>query len=177
MRVLIVGDVVGKSGVKKIKEKVPDLIKNEDIDFCIINGENAANGKGIRLGEYYQILKCGADCITMGNHLYYRKEMAEEYAKLPRLVIPANVTDIVGNKRALVKKNNILFGVINAIGRAEMGELFEKNTTNPFTCVDEQINILKTKGAEYIFVDFHAEATAEKIAMGYILDGKVNCIF
>ena len=178
MRVLIVGDVVGKSGIDKLRQVVPDLIQEEQIDFCIVNGENSASGKGIRKKEYNEILEIGADVITMGNHLYYRKEMAKEYIKLERLVIPANVTNIIGNGSVLVQKDGIKIGVINLIGTAEMGNMFENNTKNPFVIANSEIDKLKNKGAKYIFVDFHAEATAEKLAMGYYLEDKdVVCTF
>lgn len=178
MKVLIVGDVVGKPGMEKLKNTLPDLLKKEEIEFCIVNGENSANGKGIRIKEYEEILSYGADVITMGNHMYYRKEMAKEYAKLERLVIPANITDITGNGNVIVEKNGVKYGVINLIGVAEMGTLFENNTKNPFEVVTGEIDKLKDKEADYIFVDFHAEATAEKLAMGYYLEDKgVVCMF
>ncbi len=177
MNVLIVGDVVGRSGLDKLKEVLNKTIEENEIDFCIVNGENSANGKGLRHEEYNEILSYGADAITMGNHMYYRKEMATEYIKLPKLLIPANITNLTGNGHKLIEKNGIKYGVINIIGRAEMGEIIEKNVVNPFKKVTEEIESLNQEGAEYIFVDFHAEATAEKIAMGYHLDGKVTCIF
>ena len=177
MKVLIVGDVVGKSGLKKLGEIVPEYIINNNIDFCIVNGENSANGKGLRNKEYEEILNYGANCITMGNHLYYRKEMATEYKNLPHLIIPANVTNIDGNRYYIEEKNGIKYGVINLIGRAEMGPLFENNTKNPFHVADEIISKLNEVGVDYIFVDFHAEASAEKIAMGHYLNGRVSCVF
>ena len=177
MKVLIVGDIVGRPGLNKLKEELPKLIKNENIDFCIVNGENSANGKGIRVKEYNEILQCGAEVITMGNHMYYRKEMLNEYIKLPKLLIPANITNLDGNRNLVIQKNNIRYGVINLIGTAEMGKIFEENTTNPFLCANEQIDILNKQGVDYIFIDFHAEATAEKIAMGYHLSDKVSCVF
>ena len=177
MKVLIVGDIVGRPGLNKLKEELPKLIENENIDFCVVNGENSANGKGIRVKEYNEILQCGADVITMGNHMYYRKEMLNEYIKLPRLLIPANITNLDGNRNLVIQKNNIRYGVINLIGTAEMGKIFEENTTNPFLCANERIDILNKQGVDYIFIDFHAEATAEKIAMGYHLSDKVNCVF
>ena len=177
MKVLIVGDIVGRPGLNKLKEELPKLIKNENIDFCIVNGENSANGKGIRVKEYNEILQCGADVITMGNHKKKKKEMLNEYIKLPKLLIPANITKLDGNRNLVIQKNNIRYGVINLIGTAEMGKIFEENTTNPFLCANEQIDILNKQGVDYIFIDFHAEATAEKIAMGYHLSDKVSCVF
>ena len=102
MRFLIVGDIVGKTGVERLKQ---ELETRKNIDFCIVNGENSASGRGIRTKEYDQILGFGADIITMGNHMYYRKEMASEYAKFKRLAIAANLTNLVGNKNVIVEKN------------------------------------------------------------------------
>ncbi len=177
MKFLVVGDVVGRPGLDRLKKDLKNIIDKEKIDFCIVNGENSANGKGLRVKEYNEILSYGADAITMGNHLYYRKEMSTEYGKLDRLLVPANITNIKGNGSILVEKNNVKFGVINLIGQAEMGEILKNNSTNPFLQVEIEINKLKEQGAEYIFLDFHAEATAEKIAMGLYLDGKINCVF
>lgn len=177
MNFLIVGDVVGKTGVERLEEELSRLIKEKDIDFCIVNGENSANGKGLRKQEYDKIKACGADVITMGNHIYYRKEMASEYIKYPDLLIPANITNLNGNGNVVIQKNGKKVGVINLIGKAEMGDIIEKNSTDPFKVITEQLNEVKNKGADYIFLDFHAEATAEKIAMGYFLSGKVTCVF
>ena len=174
MKFLIVGDIVGRTGLDRLKI---ELNKRKDIDFCIVNGENSASGRGIRRKEYDEILDAGADIITMGNHMYYRKEMASEYSKLNRLAIPANLTNLNGNKNILVEKNGIKVGVINLLGTFAMGDMIEKNIDNPFKVVIEQIDDLKSKNVDYIFIDFHAEATAEKIAMGYFLKDKVNCVF
>lgn len=177
MKLLIIGDIVGRSGLDRLKEELPNLIKKEQIDFCIVNGENSAGGKGLRGKEYEEIISYGADCITMGNHLYYRKEMAEEYIKLEKLLIPANITNVKGNDYLIVEKNNIKLGVINLVGRAEMGEIFKKNATNPFEEAIKQIEELNKNNVDYIVIDFHAEATAEKIALAHYLKDKVNCIF
>ena len=177
MKFLVIGDVVGKSGVNKLESNLPELIKNNNIDFCIVNGENSANGKGIRIKEYDKILSLGADVITMGNHLYYRKEMLNIYINLERLAIPANVTNITGNKNVIVEKNGVKLAVINLIGTFGMGPLFENNTLNPYKVVIEQIEEVKKQNVDYIFVDYHAEATAEKIVMGQYLKDKVTCTF
>lgn len=177
MNFLIIGDIVGRSGMERLKKELPTIIEKNSIDFCIVNGENSANGKGLRKKEYDEILEDGADIITMGNHIYYRKEMLEEYQHLERLAIPANITNIVGNKHVIVEKNGVKVSCINLIGEFEMGGIFEKNTRNPFTVVKEEIDLLKSEGIEYIFVDFHAEATAEKVAMGHYLTGEVTCLF
>lgn len=173
MKVLIVGDIVGRSGLNRLKEELQK--RKDNIDFCIVNGENSASGKGLRVKEYEEILADGADVITMGNHMYYRKEMANMYAKLERLAIPANITNLKGNKYVMVEKNGIKFAVINLIGQFGMGEMLESNMCNPFVEVNNELEAVKD--ADYIFVDFHAEATAEKIAMGHYLKDKVNAVY
>ena len=183
MKVLIVGDVVGRSGLNRLGA---ELRTRKNIDFCIVNGENSASGRGLRTKEYDEIMSYGVDVITMGNHMYYRKEMASEYAKLKRLAIPANITNLNGNKYVIVEKNGIKFGVINLIGSFAMGEMLEKNISNPFDVVNEQVKILEEREVDYIFVDFlkdrvnvvygthtHVQTADEKIldsGMAYITD-------
>ena len=175
MKFLIVGDVVGRPGLDRLKLELNN--RKNDVDFIIVNGENSASGRGLRTKEYEEIMSYGADVITMGNHMYYRKEMASEYKKLPRLIIPANLTNLDGNKSILVEKNGVKVGVINLLGSFGMGDMIEKNLDNPFTIVDGLVEDLKQQGADYIFVDFHAEATAEKIAMGYNLADRVSAVY
>lgn len=175
MKFLIVGDIVGRPGLDRLKQELNK--RKEEIDFFIVNGENSASGRGLRRKEYEEIMSYGADAITMGNHMYYRKEMASEYAKLPMLAIPANLTNLDGNKYVIIEKNGLKVGVINLLGTFAMGEMLEKNLVNPFTVVQDILEELKEKNVDYIFVDMHAEATAEKIAMGEFLKDKVNCVY
>lgn len=175
MKFLIVGDIVGRPGLNRLKQELNN--RKDEIDFFIVNGENSASGRGLRKKEYDDIMSYGADAITMGNHMYYRKEMASEYAKLPMLAIPANLTNLEGNKYVIVQKNGLKVGVINLLGTFAMGDMLEKNLTNPFVVVEDIIEKLKEKNVDYIFVDMHAEATAEKIAMGEFLKDRVNCVY
>lgn len=174
MNFLIIADIVGKSGMDKLKETYPIIVKNSNIDFTIVNGENSANGKGIRMQEYNDIISLGVDVITMGNHIYYRKEMADEYIKLDKLILPANVTNLKFNKIFTTTKNNKTISVINLLGKVGLNEITQNNVTCPF---DKSIELISNLKSDYIFVDFHAEATAEKIALGYHLDGKVTCVY
>ncbi|MCX8074696.1 MAG: TIGR00282 family metallophosphoesterase [Clostridia bacterium] len=177
MRFLIIGDIVGSSGLKKLKVEYQKLVEEYKIDFSIVNGENSANGKGLRMQEYNEIIDLGVDAITMGNHIYYRKEMAEQYSKLPRLLIPSNITNLIGNGSIIVEKQGKKIGVINIIGRVGMGEIAESHISSPFQAAKNEVEKLTENLVDYIFVDFHAEATAEKIAMGYYLENSVNCVF
>ena len=177
MKFLIIGDIVGKPGVKKLDEVLDRYVKENNIDFVIANGENSANGKGLRKQEYDKLINLGIDVITMGNHIYYRKEMSYLYDKLPRLLIPANITNLKGNEYVVVEKNGVKVAVINLIGRVNVGEVKEENSVCPFIKSEELIEKIKKENVDYIFVDFHAEATAEKIALGYFLEDKVTCVY
>lgn len=177
MKFLIIGDIVGLSGINRIKKDLKQKIHDNNIDFVIVNGENSANGKGLRIKEYNEILDLSADVITMGNHIYYRKEMAEQYSNLPRLLIPANITNLKGNGYCIIEKNNTKVAVINLIGKVSMGEIAQENVISPFEKVKEIISKIKEENVKYIFVDFHAEATAEKIALGYYLENDVTCVY
>lgn len=177
MKFLIVGDIVGNSGMSVVKENLHKVIAEENIDFCIINGENATGGKGIKERELQNLYEYGADVVTMGNHIYYRKEAKELYKNIPNLLIPANVTNLEGHGLVLIEKDRIKIGVINLIGKVNMGEVNSEFIENPFGIIKEKIKILKDKNADYIFIDFHAETTAEKIAMAHFLKEDITCLF
>jgi metallophosphoesterase (TIGR00282 family) len=170
MKILAVGDIVGESGLKKAKEVLPDLIKRECIDFVIMNGENAAGGMGITEKLYKEMLLIGANVVTMGNHTWGKKEIFN-FIDSPNLIRPANYPKgVVGKGYAIFECKGKKIAVINLIGRTDMNVLSE----NPFVKVS---SLLEEISADIIVVDFHAEATAEKIAMGYYLDGKVDIVF
>lgn len=103
--------------------------------------------------------------------------MHEVYKRIKRLLIPLNITNMEGNGSVIVEKNNFKIAVINAIGKVGMGEMASEVIKNPFLEIREEINKLKAKNCDYIFLDFHAEATAEKIAMGYYLENDITCLF
>lgn len=177
MNFLIVGDVVGRSGINILKDKIDKIVEEEQIDFIIINGENATGGRGIKEKELYELYDIGADVVTMGNHIYYRKEAAILYKEEERLLIPANVKDLVGKGFVIVEKEGNKIAVINLIGKVHMSEINNTNITNPFIEVKIIIEELKKEHLDYIFVDFHAEATAEKIAMAYFLEDSATCVY
>ncbi len=172
MKVLLIGDIVGTGGVNKVKEILPDLIKNQNIDFVIANGENSSDGMGITSKIFKELLISGVNVVTMGNHTWGKKDIFNIIDN-KKLLRPANYPkDVVGNEYGIYECNNKKIAVINLIGRASMNVLSE----NPFIKVKDIISTIDSK-SDIIFVDFHAEATAEKIAMGYFLDGKVTCLF
>ena len=172
MKILAVGDIVGENGLNKLKEILPNLKQRERIDFVIVNGENVAGGMGITSRDFKQILFAGADVVTLGNHTWSKKDVFNIIDD-ERILRPANYPkDVVGKGYNIYNYKNKKIAVINLIGRTNMGVLSE----NPFLEADNIIEKIKDK-ADYIIIDFHAEATAEKIALANYLDGKVNIIF
>lgn len=172
MNILAIGDIVGEIGVKKIVKELPKLKEKYDIDFCIINGENSAGGMGITKKIFDSLINAGADVITMGNHTWGKKDIFS-FIDDKRIVRPANYTKgLPGNDYSIVNKNNKRIAVVNLIGRTSMGILSE----NPFIVANDIYNKLKNQ-ADIFVLDFHAEATAEKIAMGYYMDGKYTIVY
>ena len=171
MNILFIGDIIGNIGVKKVVEILPEIKSKNNIDFVIANGENSADGMGITAKIYKDLIAAGVNVITMGNHTWGKKEIFNIIDN-KNLIRPANYPEgVVGRGFDIYKCNNKSIGVINLIGRVDMGVLSE----NPFITAEKVINEIKDK-TDIIIVDFHAEATAEKIAMGYFLDGKVSAI-
>lgn len=172
MKILAVGDVVGENGLRKLKEILPNLKQSEKIDFVIVNGENVAGGMGITEKAFNQILYAGADVVTLGNHTWSKKDVFK-FINNKRLIRPANYPKgVQGNGYNIYQCKNKKIAVISLIGRTNMGILSE----NPFLEADNIIEKLKGN-SDIIIMDFHAEATAEKIAMKHYLDGRVNVIF
>ena len=172
MRILAVGDLVGESGVNKLKEILPSFRKENNIDFVVVNAENSAGGMGITTKIFSELKQLNINAITMGNHTWGKKDIFS-FIDDPRLLRPANYSrGVVGKGYNIYECKNKKICVINLIGRTEMGV----QSDNPFTAADDIINEVKDK-ADIIIVDFHAEASAEKIAMKYYLDGRVTAIF
>lgn len=172
MKILAVGDIVGLNGLNKLKEILPNLKQREKIDFVIVNGENVAGGMGITEKDFKQIIYAGADVVTLGNHTWSKKDVFNILDD-ERLLRPANYPKgVIGKGYNIYKYKNKKIAIINLIGRTNMGIL----TENPFIEADNIIKEISDK-ADYIVIDFHAEATAEKIALANYLDGRVNIIF
>lgn len=172
MKILAVGDIVGENGLYKLKQELPKLKKEKSIDFVVVNGENAAGGMGITEKLYRQMLTAGADVVTLGNHTWAKKDVFS-FIDDKQLLRPANYPKgVVGKGFDIYTCGDKKIAVISLIGRTNMGILSE----NPFLEADNILEGLQGK-ADYIVVDFHAEATAEKIAMREYLDSRVNIIF
>ena len=178
MNILVIGDVVGKLGVDMVKKQLPSLKQQYNIDFTIVNAENSADGMGITKNIYTDLRRVGADVITMGNHTWGKKEIFSFIDEEERLIRPSNYTEgLPGKGKVLVDCKNHKIGVIDLIGRVNVGEVKEENSVCPFIKSEELIEKIKKENVDYIFVDFHAEATAEKIALGYFLEDKVTCVY
>lgn len=172
MNILAVGDIVGNSGVNKLKAELQDIKNKYNIDFVIVNGENAAEGMGLTIKNFKDIISAGTDCITMGNHTWGKKEIFQIIDE-PQLLRPINYPEgVCGKGYNVFSCNGKKIAVINAMGRAEINI----QTENPFIQVKKVVDELKNK-VDMIFLDFHAEATAEKQAMGYFLDGEITAMF
>ncbi len=175
MNILAVGDIVGQIGVNYYAKMIKGLIEKYSVDFIIVNGENSERGSGINKEIFDTLIKCGADVVTMGNHTWGKKDIFSFIDDEPRLIRPANYAEnLVGKGSVLVTaKNGRKVGVINLIGRVDMGG----NYDCPFNVAKKEISKLKLDGAELVIIDFHAEATAEKKAFAYYIKDDANIVF
>ncbi|WP_341775365.1 TIGR00282 family metallophosphoesterase [Staphylococcus pasteuri] len=171
MRILFIGDIVGKIGRNAITTYLPKLKQEYRPTVSIVNAENAAHGKGLTEKIYKQLLREGVDFMTMGNHTYGQREIYEFIDDAKRMVRPANFPDEApGVGMRFIQINEIKLAIINLQGRA-----FMQDIDDPFKKADALIEEAQ-KVTPYIFVDFHAETTSEKNAMGWYLDGRVSAV-
>jgi metallophosphoesterase (TIGR00282 family) len=174
MRLLFIGDVVGRAGRTIVSDRLSGLIRDWKLDVVVINGENAAGGFGITETIYQELLDAGADAITLGNHAWDQREALVFIERAPRLVRPANYPKgTPGRGAALVEaRNGARVLVINAMGRIFMDPL-----DDPFGAVERELEACPLKnGADAIVIDMHAEATSEKQSMGYFADGRASLV-
>lgn len=175
MRILAVGDVCGSVGCEYVRKVLPALKREKNIDMVIINGENSADGNGITPQSADYLLMLGADVLTGGNHSFRRNEICEYLDQNPCVLRPHNFTDAQNGSGYYVcdlGKNRV--AVINLSGKIYLDRL---EVSSPFLAVDRLIQKAKADGVKIIVVDFHAEATSEKRALGLYLDGKVSAFF
>lgn len=171
MRILFIGDIVGRPGRRALKELLPGLRDSLQADFAIANGENAAAGFGITEGVAREILDSGVDVITMGNHAWHQKESLAYYQAELRLIRPANFPPgAPGRGSGTFQAGGQRVGVINLQGRT-----FMQAIDCPFRAADRELEELGRQSAAVI-VDMHAEATSEKMAMGWYLAGRVSAV-
>ena len=174
MRILFIGDIVGRSGRTIVTERLPGLVRDWNLDLVIVNGENAAGGFGITEAIYQDLVDAGADAITLGNHAWDQKDALVFIERAPRLIRPLNYpAGTPGRGAAMVTaKNGAQALVVNAMGRVFMDPL-----DDPFAAVDRELVACPLKrGADAIVIDMHAETTSEKQAMGHFLDGRASLV-
>jgi metallophosphoesterase (TIGR00282 family) len=174
MRILFVGDIVGRSGRSVLSSRLPGLITEWKLDLVVVNGENAAGGFGITEAIYHEFVDAGADAVTLGNHAWDQREALVFIERAPRLVRPLNYpAGTPGRGAAMIEaKNGARVLVINAMARIFMDPL-----DDPFAAIDRELNACPLgEGADAIVVDFHGEATSEKQAMGFFLDGRASLV-
>lgn len=173
MKLLFIGDIVGRPGRDLVKTGVPALVAHHGIALVIANGENAAAGFGITREIGTQLFAAGIDVLTSGNHIWDKKEVLDYIPTEPRLLRPANYpAGTPGHGAVLVTAGNgVRVGVVNVMGR-----VFLANIDDPFTTAAREVARLKAEGAQIVFVDVHAEVTSEKVAMGWYLDGHATAV-
>jgi len=171
MKVIFIGDIVGSIGREAVEKYLPRLKKKYTPDVVIANGENAAAGRGITQKIYQQLLQVGVDVITMGNHTWDNKDIFEFIDDADYLIRPANFSEEAPGKGMVqISKNGVTLSVINLHGR-----VFLPPHEDPFAMADELVAEAR-KTSPLVFVDFHAEVTSEKIALGWHLDGRVSAV-
>lgn len=174
MRILFIGDVVGRSGRTVVTEQIPGLVRDWKLDCVIVNGENAAGGFGITETIYGELMEAGADAITLGNHSWDQREALVFIERAPMLIRPVNFPPgTPGRGAAMVAaKNGARVLVVNAMGR-----IFMEPLDDPFAALERELSACPLRqGADAIVVDFHCEATSEKQSFGYFLDGRVSAV-
>jgi metallophosphoesterase (TIGR00282 family) len=174
MRILFVGDIVGRSGRSVLLNKLPGLISDWSLELVVVNGENAAGGFGITETIYNEFVDAGADAVTLGNHAWDQREALVFIERAPRLVRPLNYpAGTPGRGAAMIEaKNGARVLVINAMARIFMDPL-----DDPFAAIERELSACPLgSGADAIVVDFHGEATSEKQAMGYFCDGRASLV-
>jgi metallophosphoesterase (TIGR00282 family) len=173
INLLFIGDIVARTGRDLVRGGVASLIARHQIDMVIANAENAAGGAGITREIADDLLKGGIDVLTSGNHIWDKREVLEFISREPRLIRPANYPPGTPGAGSCVWRGHgdLAVGVINLMGRVFMAPM-----DDPFAVVRQEITRVREAGARIIFVDFHAEATSEKLAMGWHLDGAVTAV-
>ncbi len=174
MRILFIGDVVGRSGRNILLDRMPKLVAEWNLDLVVVNGENAAGGFGITEAIYHEFVDAGADAITLGNHAWDQREALVFIERAPRLIRPINYPPgTPGRGSAMIEaKNGARVLVINAMGR-----IFMEPLDDPFTAVERELTACPLReGADAIVVDMHCEATSEKQSMGYLCDGRASLV-
>jgi metallophosphoesterase (TIGR00282 family) len=172
VRLLLIGDIVGKPGRQIVSRAVRGLVEREAIDLVVANAENAAGGSGVTPANYQELMAAGVDCITLGDHIYRRREIAAVLESQPNIVKPANFpAQAPGRDYAIVPaRNGVEVAVFSLLGR-----VFMRPVDCPWTAADRVLAALP-QAIKVILLDFHAEATSDKQLMGRYLDGRVSAV-
>ena len=173
LRIMFLGDVVGEPGRKAVIGQLASLRKELGLDFIIVNGENAAGGRGITPKITIDLLRAGAAVVTTGDHVWDQQDIVDYFPTEPRLLRPINYPEgTPGEGWVVLETPKGKIAVIQAQGRSFIQPPLE----NPFVIVEDRVGKLRAEGVKMIFLDFHAETTSEKIAMGWALDGKASVV-
>jgi 2',3'-cyclic-nucleotide 2'-phosphodiesterase len=172
VKLLFIGDIIGKPGREALSRELHRIVDRHRVDLVIANGENAAGGFGLTAETAQELFKCGVQMLTSGNHIWDKKDALEYIKREERIVRPANYPEGTPGRGATVVKTpgGVKIGILNLEGR-----VFMNNLDCPFRCADREVAKLKEE-TPIIFVDFHAEATSEKVSLGWHLDGRVSAV-
>ncbi|MFA6187327.1 MAG: TIGR00282 family metallophosphoesterase [Phycisphaerae bacterium] len=173
LNILCIGDVVGRPGKRIIADNLQQIIKDNEIDCVIANAENAAGGSGLTPQIYHKLIKYGVDLISLGDHVFKKKDIISVLESNNNIARPANLSAYAAGRGFAMYKTakGAVVAIVPLIGR-----IFMKPADSPYDCIDAILGKLKNQ-ADIIIVDMHAEATSEKVSMGYYLDGRVSCVF
>lgn len=173
VKVFCIGDVVGRPGRRILSQQLEPFVKDNGVDCVIVNAENAAGGSGLTRQIYEKLTRYGAHLITLGDHCYRKKEIIPVLEGQSNIVRPANLSIYASGKDHAVyhTSKGVTVAVITLIGR-----IFMKPADCPYAKIDSLLTRVKNE-ADIVFIEMHAEATSEKVAMGYYLNGKVSCVF
>jgi metallophosphoesterase (TIGR00282 family) len=173
MRILFIGDIVAKPGRELVRRGLRGIVRRYGVEMVIANAENAAAGAGVTREIVDDLLKSGIDVLTSGNHIWDKREVLEFIGRVPRLIRPANYPPGAPGSGSYVWRSpaGVAVGVVNVMGR-----VFLATIDDPFAGVLKEIDRVREAGASIVIVDFHAEATSEKVAMGWFLDGRVTAV-
>ena len=174
VNILCIGDLVGQAGRNLLAEHLPSFITDRNVDLVVCNAENVAGGSGLTPAIFEEILANGVDVVTMGDHVYRRREIVQVLESSARIVRPANLSRKAAGKRWTVvetKSGHCRAGVV-----CLLGQMFMKAADSPWACVDQCLGEMDDD-VRIRIVDFHAEASSEKIAMGWHLDGRASIVF
>jgi hypothetical protein len=171
-KILFLGDIVGRPGRRAVAQQVPELRKQHGLQFVVANAENAAAGSGLTPGIVSDLLNAGVDVLTSGDHIFRRRDVMSIIDRETRLLRPVNISpQAAGRGWGVFQAGEVKVGVFNALGRVFLGP-----AECPFAAATATVEELRNRGAQVILLDFHAEATSEKIAMGWHLAGHVTAV-